>query len=50
MPILNEWDKNKPSSLPTYPAGTPIEEVAKIMVNESNHELNEMVALEIAEE
>jgi len=50
MPILNEWDKNKPSSLPTYPAGTPIEEVAKIMVNESNHEFNEMVSLEIADE
>lgn len=45
MPILNAWAADTITTLPTYPAGSSIEDVAKILIQQGDN-LKDMVALE----
>lgn len=46
MPILNVWSSDSATELPSYPAGSSIEDVAKILIQHNQNSLKELVALE----
>jgi len=46
MPILNTWKRDHTTELLTYPAGSTIEDVAKILIQHSDNNLKELVAFE----